>query len=72
MAETDKELLMEQAAAERRSELEQLNQKKEQIQKGRESLNNALKNIKTRFGFFIFGFRQRIGAIKKCGASTGP
>ena len=41
---------MEQAAAERQSEVEQLNQKKEQIQKGRESLNNALKNIKTRFG----------------------
>jgi len=41
---------MEQAAAARQSEVEQLNQKKEQIQKGRESLNNALKNIKTRFG----------------------
>jgi hypothetical protein len=41
---------MEQAAAARRSEVERLNQKKEQIQKGKESLNNALKNIKTRFG----------------------
>jgi len=43
-------LRMEQAAAGPRSEVEQLNRKKEQIQKGRESLNNALKNIKTRFG----------------------
>jgi TRAP-type C4-dicarboxylate transport system permease small subunit len=41
---------MEQAAAARQSEAEQLNQKKEQIQKGKEGLNNALKNIKTRFG----------------------
>jgi hypothetical protein len=41
---------MEQAAAARRFEVEELNKKKEQIQKGKESLNNALKNIKTRFG----------------------
>jgi len=41
---------MEQAAAARQSEAEELNQKKEQIQKSEESLNNALKNIKTRFG----------------------
>jgi hypothetical protein len=41
---------MEQASAERRSAIEQLNQKKEQIQKSKEGLNNALKNIKTRFG----------------------
>ena len=41
---------MEQAAESRRAEIAQLNQKKEQIQKGRESLNSALKNIKTRFG----------------------
>jgi hypothetical protein len=41
---------MEQAAAARQSEVEQLNQKKGQIQKGKESLNSALKNIKTRFG----------------------
>jgi hypothetical protein len=41
---------MEQAAAAGRAGVEQLNQKKEQIQKGRESLNNALKSIKTRFG----------------------
>ena len=41
---------MEQAADARRSEVEQLNRKKEQIQKSKEGLNNALKNIKTRFG----------------------
>jgi hypothetical protein len=41
---------MEQAAAASKAEVEQLNQKKEQIQKGKEGLNNALKNIKTRFG----------------------
>jgi len=41
---------MEQAAAASQAEVEQLNQKKEQIQKGKEGLNNALKNIKTRFG----------------------
>jgi hypothetical protein len=41
---------MEQAAGARQSEVEQLNQKKEQLQKGRKSLNDALKNIKTRFG----------------------
>lgn len=41
---------MEQAAAASKAGVEQLNQKKEQIQKGKEGLNNALKNIKTRFG----------------------
>jgi hypothetical protein len=41
---------MEQAVAASKAEVEQLNQKKEQIQKGKEGLNNALKNIKTRFG----------------------
>jgi hypothetical protein len=41
---------MEQAAVAGRAGVEQLNQKKEQIQKGKEGLNNALKNIKTRFG----------------------
>jgi hypothetical protein len=34
----------------RRAEVDQLNQKKDQIQKSKEGLNNALKNIKTRFG----------------------
>ena len=41
---------MEGAAAARRAEVEQLNQKKDQIRKSKEGLNNALKNIKTRFG----------------------
>ena len=41
---------MEDASAARRAEVEQLNQKKSQIQKSKEGLNNALKNIKTRFG----------------------
>ena len=40
----------QQAAAASKAGVEQLNQKKEQIQKGKEGLNNALKNIKTRFG----------------------
>jgi hypothetical protein len=41
---------MEESSAARRAEVEQLNQKKDQIQKSKEGLNNALKNIKTRFG----------------------
>ena len=41
---------MEESSAARRAEVDQLNQKKEQIQKSKEGLNNALKNIKTRFG----------------------
>ena len=41
---------MEDAAAAHRAEAEQLNQKKDQIRKSKEGLNNALKNIKTRFG----------------------
>jgi hypothetical protein len=41
---------MEQAAEAGRVKFEQLNEKKAQIQKGKEDLNNALKNIKTRFG----------------------
>ncbi len=41
---------MEDATAARRAEVDQLNQKKDQIQKSKEGLNNALKNIKTRFG----------------------
>ena len=41
---------MEEAAAAQRAEVEKLSQKKEQIQKSKEGLNNALKNIKTRFG----------------------
>ena len=41
---------MEESSAARRAEVDQLNQKKDQIQKSKEGLNNALKNIKTRFG----------------------
>jgi len=41
---------MEESLAARQAEVEQLNQKKNQIQKSKEGLNNALKNIKTRFG----------------------
>ena len=41
---------MEESLAARQAEVEQLNQKKDQIQKSKEGLNNALKNIKTRFG----------------------
>ena len=41
---------MEEASAARQAEVEQLNQKKDRIQKSKEGLNNALKNIKTRFG----------------------
>lgn len=41
---------MAQAAEAGRVKFEQLNEKKAQIQKGKEDLNNALKNIKTRFG----------------------
>ena len=41
---------MEESLAARQAEVAQLNQKKDQIQKSKEGLNNALKNIKTRFG----------------------
>jgi hypothetical protein len=41
---------MGESLAARQAEVEQLNQKKDQIQKSKEGLNNALKNIKTRFG----------------------
>ena len=41
---------MEESMSARQAEVEQLNQKKDQIQKSKEGLNNALKNIKTRFG----------------------
>ncbi len=41
---------MEEAAEAGRVAFEQLNQKKVKIQKGKEDLNNTLKNIKTRFG----------------------
>lgn len=41
---------MEESAAGLRVGVEKLNKKKEDIQKSEESLNNALKNIKTRFG----------------------
>jgi len=41
---------MGESLAAGRAEVEQLNQKKDQIQKSKEGLNNALKNIKTRFG----------------------
>jgi cell division protein FtsB len=41
---------MEESAAGWRVGVEKLNKKKEDIQKSEESLNNALKNIKTRFG----------------------
>ena len=41
---------MEEAASVWRADVEKLNNKKEEIQKSKEGLNNALKNIKTRFG----------------------
>jgi hypothetical protein len=41
---------METAATAWRTDIETLNKKKDAIQKSREGLNNALKNIKTRFG----------------------
>jgi TRAP-type C4-dicarboxylate transport system permease small subunit len=51
---------MEAAASARRAEIEQLNQKKAQIQKSKEGLNNALKNIKTRFGKVGLGIDEAI------------
>jgi len=53
---------LEQASAERRAEIEQLNQKKEQIQKSKEGINNAL----------IYGLRQIRDAIKKYGDPSPP
>lgn len=41
---------METAATAWRADIETLNKKKDAIQKSKEGLNNALKNIKTRFG----------------------
>jgi len=61
---------MEESLAARQAEVEQLNQKKNQIQKSKEGLNNALKNIKTRFGKTRVGGRGRDSAGTPCTISS--